>query len=115
MNYFKPSEFACGCGRQICDAEAMDIAFVFKLNGLRLSLGLPMHINSGVRCPFWNAHEHGAEDSMHLKGRAADIRCADGAYMRKLVMLALAQGFAVGIKAHMVHLDDRADVVMWGY
>lgn len=115
MNYFEPREFACKCGRPKCDAEAMDIGFVFKLNGLRLAFGQPMHINSGVRCTYWNEHEGGAKDSMHLRGRAVDVACPDGSYMRALAFAAYKAGFRIGIKKGMIHLDDSAPLVMWGY
>lgn len=115
MDFFSPLEFACGCGRPDCDAAPMDMSFVFKLNELRLRFGQAMRLTSARRCRFWNTQKGGELDSKHLEGRAVDVHCADGIYMRDLVRLALGQGFRIGIKARMVHLDNSAPQVMWGY
>jgi len=43
---------------------------------VRRALGdLPIHVNSGYRCPQLNARVGGAPNSAHLNGLAADIVC----------------------------------------
>jgi hypothetical protein len=42
------------------------------LEPARLIWGVPVHIDSGYRCAALNAFEHGAHDSEHLFGHAAD-------------------------------------------
>jgi zinc D-Ala-D-Ala carboxypeptidase len=43
---------------------------------VRLALGnLPIHVNSGYRCPAVNARVGGAKNSAHMSGLAADILC----------------------------------------
>ncbi len=47
------------------------------LQPLRNSLGKPVVINSGYRCPALNKAVGGARNSQHCKGEAADIRASD--------------------------------------
>ena len=44
------------------------------LQPLRDAWGLPLHVNSGYRCPKLNAAVVGAATSQHTKGEAADIK-----------------------------------------
>lgn len=53
----------------------LKILAVSVLQPLRDTVGTPIIINSGYRCPFVNKQVKGASDSAHLYGRAADIRC----------------------------------------
>jgi zinc D-Ala-D-Ala carboxypeptidase len=47
------------------------------LESVRTLLGSkPISISSGYRCPQLNRIEHGANDSAHLSGYAADFTCA---------------------------------------
>lgn len=43
------------------------------LEPVRTQIGLPLHIDSGFRCPKLNEAVGGVSDSQHLEGRAADI------------------------------------------
>jgi len=48
------------------------------LEKVRAALGgLPIHVNSGYRCPALNAMVGGAPDSRHMRGLAADILCPE--------------------------------------
>ena len=44
------------------------------LQPLRDAWGLPLHVNSGYRCPKLNAAVGGSATSQHTKGEAADIK-----------------------------------------
>lgn len=44
------------------------------LQPLRDAWSLPLHVNSGYRCPKLNAAVGGAATSQHTKGEAADIK-----------------------------------------
>ena len=44
------------------------------LQPLRDAWGLPLHVNSGYRCPKLNTAVGGAATSQHTKGEAADIK-----------------------------------------
>lgn len=118
-DYFKAEEFLCTCDRGAkCDApKQIDMALLLKLNGIRRELGEPMHVNSGCRCPYWNGKVGGEPGSYHLEGKAADIACPNGDYMRRLIILALKHGITgIGIKKRMIHLDVRPTApVVFGY
>jgi len=43
------------------------------LESVRSLLGVPLHIDSGYRCPALNAYVGGAKNSAHLSGYAADF------------------------------------------
>lgn len=47
------------------------------LDPLRHHLGVPIIVNSGYRCARLNKAIGGAATSQHVKGQAADIRCAN--------------------------------------
>lgn len=117
LTYFSLTEFACTCGRKECDAKPIDMETALKLDGLRREFGLPITITSGSRCLFHNRALKSKDTSQHLLGRAIDIHCPDGIYMRRLVVLALKHGFTgIGVKDGMVHLDTRTSTpVFFGY
>lgn len=43
------------------------------LEPVRIILGVPLHVDSGYRCPDLNVKVGGALDSQHVEGRAADV------------------------------------------
>lgn len=53
------------------------------LNYIRHQLGKPIYINSAFRSPEVNKQVGGAKRSLHMQGRAADIRC-EPMYMGEL-------------------------------
>lgn len=67
---FSRWEFACRCG---CGADHVDPELVRNLQLLRDQVGLPINVNSGVRCAKHNKAERGKPKSYHLVGKAADI------------------------------------------
>lgn len=69
--HFLRHEFACRCG---CWFDTVDAELIRALEDIRAKLGgRRVHINSGCRCPDHNRDEGGADDSMHLQGKAADF------------------------------------------
>lgn len=71
---FNRSEFRCPCG---CGADHVSMVLIGQLQRLRNHLRRPIIINSGVRCPKYNATIGGKHNSAHLDGDAADIACID--------------------------------------
>lgn len=47
------------------------------LEPLRKMAGVPIIVTSGYRCPKLNAAVGGEPTSQHMRGEAADIKCAD--------------------------------------
>ena len=72
---FKVSEFACKhCGENKIDQQVIDMC-----QKIRDALGVPVHVNSGYRCPVHNANVGGVKGSQHTLGKAADLSCSLGA------------------------------------
>lgn len=53
--------------------QRLEVLCVSLLEPIRHLLGVPMHINSGYRCPELNKAVGGAKDSAHMRGEAADF------------------------------------------
>lgn len=69
--HFHRTEFACNCS---CGFDTVDVDTLAILEAVRTHFGKPVIINSGCRCPDYNAKVGGAPNSQHTLGRAADIR-----------------------------------------
>ncbi len=112
---FTRSEFACHCG---CGFAAPDPALVTGLQSLRDALGKPVVVISGCRCARHNTAEGGARRSMHVAGKAADIRVA-GMTARELYAAACQipqfRGFGVDDSRGFLHVDVRALTARWCY
>lgn len=70
--HFNRSEFRCKCGN--CGFDTVDVDTLDVLEAVRTHFDAPVVINSGYRCPAYNAKIGGAPSSQHTLGRAADIR-----------------------------------------
>lgn len=61
----------------VTDSHLGNLASLWNtLNYLRNELGRPIVVNSAFRSPEVNKAVNGAKRSLHMQGRAADIRCA---------------------------------------
>ena len=72
---FTREEFRCKCGGKYCDgfpAEPKE-TLVRKAYQLRMNLGVPVTVVSGLRCETWNRIQGGVEFSQHCDGSAMDI------------------------------------------
>ena len=58
------------------------------LNSLRKELGAPIYVNSAFRTPSVNKQVGGAKRSLHMQGRAADIRTKPEYFSRLRSILA---------------------------
>lgn len=76
MEYFKESEFACRCCRQLPPSARENIRALVDnvLDPARRKLGKPVFVNSGYRCEKHNKEVGGVTNSQHMKGEAADLR-----------------------------------------
>jgi|GEM_PF-432902 len=98
--HFNRWEFACECafegGPGYCDGFPADIhpVLVQKLEEVRLEVGFPLSISSGVRCPQLNADVGGVPDSYHMLGRCADVRVftANGLSVSEFAQIARNHG-----------------------
>ncbi|MFZ5969326.1 MAG: YcbK family protein [Bacillota bacterium] len=107
---FSLHEFECKDGSHLVkvDEELLD-----KLQKLRDMLGKPVIVVSGYRTPEYNQKVGGATKSLHLEGKAADIKVS-GITPKKLAEYAEKIGFrGIGIYASFVHVDIRVTPAKW--
>lgn len=109
---FTTREFACH-GNGCCDAVMVDEGLVGYLQQIRDHFGVPVHINSGYRCPIHNAAVGGAAGSYHTKGMATDIR-VEGVAPLSVAQYAQRIGIlGIGLYADFVHIDTRTQKSFW--
>jgi len=101
---FKVREFLCFC----CGKEGIKDDLVFHLQMVHDML--PVHrvmiITSGYRCPAHNKEVDGVEDSPHMKGLAADIKCEDSSHRFMLMKAFFKVGFTrIGVYHDFIHVD----------
>jgi uncharacterized protein YcbK (DUF882 family) len=108
--HFSRSEFACKCG---CGQDTVDAELISVLESIREHFGAPVTVNSGNRCPAYNASVGGATHSQHVLSRAADIT-VDG-YTPLVVhdyLDATHQG-GLGSYDTFTHVDSRDGMARW--
>lgn len=57
---------------------------MYILDMVRVHIGKPIHINSGYRCEKLNEMVAGVQNSMHIKGLAADFRTGEKEDINKM-------------------------------
>lgn len=115
IKYFSKKEFACKCGK--CGGYPVEPSWdlITILEKIREHFGVPVRINSGVRCATHNKNVGGATSSQHLCGTAADIR-VDGVSPTKVAEYAetlLPNTGGIGIYPTFVHVDVRKTKSRW--
>lgn len=113
--HFSRWEFECSCG---CEYDQMQARIVERLQRVRENFG-PLIIHSGCRCEVHNHRVGGSPFSSHLRGLAADIRCANSFSRFHLIRSLLAEGFQrIGLGQDFIHVDmDRTKTqsLVWLY
>src|SRR5579864_1093640 len=101
--FFSEKEFSCPC----CGANKIETEVIARIDTIRSSLGVPLHINSGYRCEKHNKEVGGAKDSQHLIGKAIDVSIANMTAAKKYEFLSLAlEHFnGIGVGNTFFHLD----------
>ena len=109
IRYFTRAEFQCKCGGQFCDGypSEMQEAVVKIADAARAHFGKPAHVISGLRCPQWNAHEGGVENSQHMYGEAIDLRIegVPAETLRQFVSAQPGHRYSYCINSKNVHFD----------
>lgn len=75
IQYFTRAEFKCQCGGKYCNgfpAEPVEET-VRMADEIRRRAGVPLNVNSGVRCKRHNAEVGGVSNSLHTTGQAVDL------------------------------------------
>nr|DAG44939.1 MAG TPA: peptidase [Caudoviricetes sp.] len=75
IRYFRRAEFRCQCGGKYCNGFPAEMAeeTVRLADEIRRRAGVPLKVNSGVRCKQHNAEVGGVWNSLHLTGQAIDL------------------------------------------
>lgn len=75
IQYFQRAEFRCQCGGKYCDGFPAEPAeeTVRLADEIRRRAGVPLNVNSGLRCKQHNADVGGVWNSLHLTGQAIDL------------------------------------------
>ena len=75
IQYFTREEFRCQCGGKYCDGFPAEPAeeTVRMADEIRRRAGVPLTVNSGLRCEKHNAAVGGVANSLHRTGQAVDL------------------------------------------
>ena len=75
IRYFTRAEFRCQCGGKYCDGYPAEPAeeTVRMADEIRRRAGVPLNVNSGLRCQRHNAEVGGVANSLHRTGQAVDL------------------------------------------
>ena len=75
IKYFTRAECRCKCGGRYCNGYPAQMAeeTMRMADEIRRRAGVPLNVNSALRCPPWNTHESGVATSLHQYGRAIDL------------------------------------------
>lgn len=114
-HHFKSVDFDCRCDNILCDSTYIDDDLVSGLENM-VAMSNELLVNSGYRCIVHNRNEGGKDDSLHLKGMAADIVCKwdamDGEKIAKVADKVgvfhgggIGYGITGGTKPHLCHVD----------
>lgn len=110
--HFQRHEFACHCG---CGADTVDAALVSLLEEVRTRFGHPLAVVSGMRCAAHNRAVGGAPSSMHLEGKAADvkIRAVHPDDVADFLESLCPDGCGIGRYDDFTHIDVRPGPARW--
>ena len=115
--HFDDSEFKCRCCGQLHPSGDMPPKkLVSFLEDIRAHFGgIPVHINSGYRCPKHNAAVGGASASRHMAGDASDL-WIEGVSPHAVYEVAnrlIGHEGGVGEYATFTHIDVRGHKARW--
>ena len=102
LRHFRPHEFE----DPLTGVLVLHLPSVDRLERVRDRLAAPLLVTSGYRSPEYNRRVGGATGSMHLVGRAFDLKVRDSTRHMDIAQAALAEGFTgFGFYKTFVHID----------
>ena len=116
IKYFSRKEFACKCGKCGGFPVEPDLKMVKVADAIRERLGVPVGVNSGVRCKNHNAAVGGVSNSQHVYGTAADLGKPSGVSVAKMAKIAeelMPNTGGIGIYSWGIHIDSRKTKSRW--
>lgn len=120
---FSTSEFDCKCDLPSCTYTLVDSDLIDALELLRAKVDAPIQVKwagggSGYRCSAHNKAVRGKPGSLHLVGKAADIRCiklSTQALFQIADQLDYFKHGGLGIGFTFLHTDTRGYKSRWRY
>lgn len=118
LKYFKDEEFRKA--QPSCSLSDMDEEFMTKLDLAREIAGCPFIINSAFRSRAYELSKGRSGSSVHIQGRAVDLRCLTNDIRYRIIDALLIVGFRrIGIGSNFIHVDsgysDSPSPLMWLY
>lgn len=118
IEFFDREEFRCKCGGLYCHGfpAEPDEQMVRYADEIRRRLGVPLHVNSGLRCKVWNQKNGGANQSQHMAGFACDLGKPDGITADQMYRVAeevIGDTGGIGIYDWGIHIDRRSVKARW--
>lgn len=114
IQHFTREEFVCPC----CGRADMELQFLKRLDFLRETLGHPIIVTSGYRCPDYNDEVSSTgRDGPHTTGKAADLALS---YTQAREALSLVSDTFEGIglnqkgEGRFIHVDSLSSR-LWTY
>lgn len=103
--HLRSQEVCCPC----CGRVFYEEIFVQKLEKLRVYVKKPFYYRSFFRCDLYNPKVSNFSNSLHKKGKAADIFCANwiGSEKLRFVEKAIRLGLSVIAYENHFHVDNR--------
>lgn len=118
IEFFSREEFRCKCGGLYCQGfpAEPDEQMVRYANEIRKRLGVPVRVNSGLRCKVWNQKNGCASQSQHMTGRGCDLGAPKGITPEKMASVAeevMGNTGGLGIYSWGIHIDSRPVKARW--
>ncbi len=114
-NFFT-KDFDCKCHHPFCTYTLVDTDLVESLDELCDKFG-KISINSGFRCSVHNHEVGGKPGSVHMQGKAADVKSVFASVTEIYYAAVKIQNFldgGIGIYSNFIHLDVRGYRARWG-
>lgn len=117
VQHFRREEFRCKCGKY-CNGFPVepDATMVRYADAIRERLGVPLNVNSGIRCEQHNANVGGVKNSQHVLGTACDLGAPSGISPEKMASVAeevIGNTGGIGIYSWGIHIDSRKTKARW--
>jgi peptidoglycan hydrolase-like protein with peptidoglycan-binding domain len=118
IEFFSKKEFRCKCGGQYCDGypAEIDLTMVRYADEIRRRIGVPIGVNSGLRCSQWNTIQGGVSNSQHRYGTAVDLGKPSGVTVAEMAAIAedvIGDTGGIGIYSWGIHIDSRKTKSRW--
>lgn len=110
---FSRREFECNCG---CGFDTVDAGMLNILqDDIRDYYNKKVTLISGCRCPIWNSHEDGSDDSYHMKAKGSDFIVEGVSSLSVYTYLdrKYPDKLGLGLYEGFVHMDPRPTRARW--